>query len=126
MPSPAGAVHRQSSSRLGLAVAGAWPILWNFEMLLFPFPRSLDATVPALAVRLPLDAPVRAFWGGDQLEGNYHRFSPDQTWAYDLGVEPADTVATRNEDFGCWGLPVVAPARGVVALAEDGHYAFNG
>jgi hypothetical protein len=72
-------------------------------------------------VRLPTDAPMRVVWGGDALHGNQHASFPDQRWAYDLAVEPVLGRSSRLEDYGCWSVPVVAPAAGRVVLAHDGE-----
>jgi hypothetical protein len=73
-----------------------------------------------LLVRLPADGPLRVFWGGDRLETNQHAITPDQRWAYDIGVEPFFHGSANLEDYGCYGLPVVAPIAGEVTAAQDG------
>src|SRR5690606_8611537 len=45
----------------------------------------------------------------------------DQRWAYDLAVEPTLVGSKRLEDYGCWGVPVVAPVSGTVHGAHDGE-----
>jgi hypothetical protein len=104
-----------------LALAAVWPACWNFGLLAVKYPVSISRARPsAAAVRLPADVPLRVAWGGDSLEANYHAAYPDQRWAYDLTVEPAFTGSERLEDYGCWGVTVVAPAAGRVARARDG------
>ncbi len=91
-------------------------------LLVFPvaYPAGLDSTGPAATVRLPADGPLRVFWGGDRLETNQHAITPDQRWAYDLGTEPYFHGSTNLEDYGCYGVPVVAPIAGQVSAAHDG------
>lgn len=104
-----------------LALVAVWPAFWLFELLLVKYPASLDRTKPAATVRLPADAPLRVAWGGDSLDVNYHAAHPDQRWAYDLTVEPSFNGSERFEDYGCWGVPVLAPAAGRVVKAHDGE-----
>jgi hypothetical protein len=60
-------------------------------------------------------------WGGNSIETNYHAAVPDQRWAYDLLVEPYLTGSSDLEDYGCYGVPVVAPTSGLVVNAHDGE-----
>jgi murein DD-endopeptidase MepM/ murein hydrolase activator NlpD len=64
-------------------------------------------------------------WGGSTAAVNYHVFLPDQRWAYDLLVT-RDGRSSRNagvalEDYYAYGLPVYAPAAGVVFASHDGE-----
>lgn len=92
-------------------------------MLVFPlpFPASLENTFPSATVRLPANVPLKVGWGGDTQEVNYHVIVPDQRWAYDFLVEPYLVGSTILTDYGCYGVPVVAPAPGIVAAAHDGE-----
>ena len=85
------------------------------------YPASLESTTPSATVRLPADVPLRVVWGGDSIETNYHAAVPDQRWAYDLLVEPYLTGSSNLEDYGCYGIPVVAPVSGLVTNAHDGE-----
>jgi hypothetical protein len=85
------------------------------------FPASLESTMPSVTVRLPADVPLKVAWGGDKLATNYHAIVPDQRWAYDLLVEPYLTGSSNPEDYGCYGVPVVAPVSGLVVNAHDGE-----
>jgi hypothetical protein len=85
------------------------------------YPASLDSTTPSATVRLPANVPLRVVWGGDSIETNYHAAVPDQRWAYDLLVEPYLTGSSHLEDYGCYGVPVVAPVSGLVINAHDGE-----
>ena len=88
---------------------------------LLRYPAAVETTTPAATVRVPMDGPVLVGWGGDTVKANYHAAYPDQRWAYDLVVEPAFTGSDRLEDYGCFGVPVLAPADGVVVRAHDGE-----
>lgn len=106
---------------LALAIFASWPVAWNFGWLRIAYPASLARTAPAASVRLPTNEPMRVAWGGDRLATNYHVFSPDERWAYDLAIEPAFSGSSRLEDYGCWDKPVVAPADGIVRVAREGQ-----
>lgn len=86
-----------------------------------PYPASLEKTAPAATVRLPADGPLTTAWGGDSISTNYHVVSPDQRWAYDFVVAPYFTNSSNLEDYGCYGIPVVAPVGGLVHDAHDGE-----
>ena len=104
-----------------LSLVAVWPLCWNFDLLLVKYPVSVERARPTASVRLPADEPLRVLWGGDRLAANYHAAYPDQRWAYDLAVEPTFTGSERLEDYGCWGVAVLAPAAGRVARAHDGE-----
>jgi hypothetical protein len=120
------AIGRRGISRLGAATAlvsafAVWSGAWSFGLGPVRFPFSLARSQPAATVRLPLEGPVRVLWGGDDLAHNYHASTPDQRWAYDLGVEPVLTGSSRLEDYGCYGKDVVAPADAEVWMVHDGE-----
>jgi hypothetical protein len=85
------------------------------------YPAALESTTPFATVRLPADVPLRVAWGGDSVETNYHAAAPDQRWAYDLFVEPYLLGSSNLEDYGCYGVPVVAPVSGLVIEAHGGE-----
>ena len=85
------------------------------------FPMSLEKTTPSATVRLPADVPLKVAWGGDKIETNYHTVAPDQRWAYDFLVEPYVNGSDKLEDYGCYGIPVLAPISGLVTIAHDGE-----
>ena len=103
------------------AVVAMWPACWHFGLFLVKYPASVSRTGPAASVRLPADVPLRVLWGGDDLSVNYHAAYPDQRWAYDLAVDPTFHGSERLEDYGCWGVTVLAPAAGRVVRAHDGE-----
>lgn len=85
------------------------------------YPASIDTEKPAATVRLPADQELTVVWGGDTKEVNNHVSTPDQRWAYDFLATPYFSNSTRLEDYGCYGMPVVAPAAGSVSIAHDGE-----
>lgn len=119
------AVRKRWASRIGWATLAL--SLFAFFAPFLPmvlgmaYPARLSATTPTLAIRVPLDGPVRVAWGGDKVSTNYHAAYPDQRWAYDLTIEPGFTGSAVLEDYGCYGKPVLAPISGTVAVAHDGE-----
>lgn len=101
------------------AVVSLMPVILWFNLIAYP--ASLESTEPSATVRLPANAPLKVAWGGDKIKTNYHAVAPDQRWAYDLFIEPYITGSDKLEDYGCYGVPVVAPASGLVTMAHDGE-----
>lgn len=118
-------IKRRRSLPIGLtlllALVALWPLGWLFGVGQIAYPAAIMTTTPPATVRLPADVPLRVGWGGDDLATNYHAAYPDQRWAYDLLVEPGFVGSAQLDDYGCWGIPVVAPAAGEVVIAQDGH-----
>ncbi|GJM42344.1 MAG: peptidase M24 [Ardenticatenaceae bacterium] len=98
-----------------------WPYMWQFGVFPMAYPISLAETNPATAVRLPANEPLLVAWGGDTPDVNYHVTFPDARWAYDFVVEPANSTSKNLEDYGCWGVPVVAPAAGEIVVVHEGE-----
>ena len=95
------------------------PGLWPLGIFAVPYPAGNDG--PVLKVRVPADQPMQVYWGGDQLEQNYHALYPDQRFAYDLVIPPAGILSDRLEDYGCFDVPVLAPIDGTVSAVHDGE-----
>jgi hypothetical protein len=75
-------------------------------------------------LRLPFEGPWFIFWGGRTLEQNYHTFTQDQRFAYDILIMEDGSShtgdGTRNEQYHAFGMPVVAPGAGrVVSAVKD-------
>ena len=89
------------------------------------YPSSHDERPSLVRFRLPLDGPVTVAWGGPASAVNYHVFLPDQRWAYDLLVTREGRsfrgAGTELRDYFAYGLPVLAPAPGVVFASRDGE-----
>ena len=75
-------------------------------------------------LRLPFDGEWFVFWGGRTAEDNYHAVAPDQRFAYDLVIvrdgKSHTGDGTTNEQYHCFGQPILAPGPGKVAAAVDG------
>lgn len=75
-------------------------------------------------LQLPFEGAWYVFWGGHDIEQNYHAASPGQRFAYDL-VKRVDGSTHRDdgsalEDYYCWNEKILAPAAGTVLEAVDG------
>jgi len=80
---------------------------------------------PATSFRLPFEGRWLVLWGGDRRELNRHHDSPGQRFAFDfLVVDEAGRShqgeGHQNEDYYAFGLPVLAPADGVVTDVVTG------
>jgi hypothetical protein len=75
-------------------------------------------------LRLPFDGQWWVLWGGDTATMNYHVIAPDQRHAYDIVMWKDGSTHTgdgkKNEDYFCWGQPIVAPADATVTEVENG------
>ncbi|MEZ4700512.1 MAG: M23 family metallopeptidase [Rhodothermales bacterium] len=120
-----GLVRKRRSPVLVATIVGSLvalsPVLVLFKVAPLAYPVSLGDVEPAAHVRLPMDTLMYVAWGGDAVSTNYHAASPDQRWAYDLVVAPFFTASDSLGDYGCYGLPVLAPAAGVVDVSLDGR-----
>lgn len=96
-----------------------WPALWIFKIGLIAYPADIDSVKPAVSIRLPFEEPVIVAWGGDTIKDNYHVWLPMERWAYDLFASPALLESQRLEDYGVYGMDVVAPISGYVVGAYD-------
>ena len=109
-------------------------ILWAWDstgavsgLLITPTPQAAPTEYADYTTRTPLRLPFagRAYvrWGGRTPHQNYHVIAPDQRFAYDFLLlrNGADHTGsgTRNEDYACFGTPVLAPAPGTVVTAVD-------
>lgn len=72
-------------------------------------------------LRVPFDGEWTVFWGGRTYPQNRHVVAPDQRFAYDFAVVRDGSThrgeGGANEDYYCWGSPVLAPASGTVTEA---------
>ncbi len=72
-------------------------------------------------LRLPFEDEWLVVWGGRTVGENYHAAYPDQRFAYDFVVVRDGATHTStgesNEDYYCFGLPLVAPGAGTVVAA---------
>lgn len=87
-------------------------------------PSPHENTVPKTSLRLPFEGQWNVLWGGRTWDDNRHASVADQRYALDLLIWKNGSTfegdGARNEQYHCWGKPVVAPAEGKVLVAEDG------
>ena len=73
-------------------------------------------------LRLPFDGEWFVFWGGRDIEQNYHASAKDQRFAYDFVITRDGAShsgdGTREADYFCWGRPVLSPAKAKVVSVE--------
>lgn len=102
-----------------LALAAAVGSAWTFRA----YPSSHDGRPSAVAFRLPLDGPVVVASGGAAAAANGHAAEPARRWAFDLTVTRGGRThsgdGTAVSDYYAYGLPVIAPADGVVVETRD-------
>lgn len=75
-------------------------------------------------LHLPFKGDWYVFWGGMDIEQNYHAAAADQRFAYDF-VQHVDGVShsgdgSKLSDYYCWDEPILAPAKGTVVTVVDG------
>jgi hypothetical protein len=83
------------------------------------YPADIDSVKPAVSIRSPFEEPVIVAWGGNNKKDNYHVWLPFERWAYDLFALPACLESQRLEDYGVYGMDVVAPISGTIVGAYD-------
>ena len=75
-------------------------------------------------LRLPFDGVWAVAWGGRSVGQNRHAVVRDQRFAYDFFMTKDDksyrTTGKENDDYLCFGAPVLAPGAGTVAVVVDG------
>jgi hypothetical protein len=75
-------------------------------------------------LRLPFNGEWFVFWGGRTVAENYHAASRDQRFAYDIVIVKDGKSHTgdggSNEQYFCFGQPLLAPGAGTVTVAVDG------
>ncbi len=78
----------------------------------------LNDYTPHNSLRLPFDGEWTVFWGGTSIFQNYHAIDYGQRYAFDFLIQKDGTSftgdGTINEDYFCFGQPVLAPAAGTV------------
>jgi hypothetical protein len=90
-----------------------------------PLPRDPRAGYQTRALlRLPFRGTWWVFWGGRSERENYHARFLDRRHAVNFavwrGTGTYEGDGLRNEDYGAWNQPVLAPADGTVVVAVDG------
>ncbi|MBK7862265.1 MAG: M23 family metallopeptidase [Archangiaceae bacterium] len=79
--------------------------------------------VPKVELKLPFRGTWTVLWGGRTWEVNRHSSVADMRYATDLWMLKKGSSCTgdctKNEQYFCWGKPVVAPADGTVVFVES-------
>ncbi|MBE7122239.1 M23 family metallopeptidase [Bacillus cereus] len=102
------------------SIIGAWPVGWFANVGGIAYPADVQSMSPKIVVRFPLNERALVGWGGDRLETNYHVIKPNERWAYDILIPPAEVKSSKLEDYGIYGAKVLAPASGtVVSINND-------
>ncbi|PKJ55842.1 M23 family metallopeptidase [Bacillus sp. SN10] len=102
------------------SIIGAWPLGWFANIGGLAYPANVQSMSPKIVVRVPLNERALVGWGGDRLEANYHVIKPNERWAYDILIPPAEVKSSKLKDYGIFGAKVMAPASGtVVSINND-------
>ena len=87
-------------------------------------PTTYGAYRSLVKLRLPLEDTWHVLWGGRTWDDNRHASVSDMRFALDLlqrkNGSSAEGKGLKNEDYFAWNQTVLAPADGVVVVAEDG------
>jgi len=107
---------------INLGLVAMIPVTWLPMLQIWPmaFPIDIETTAPRLFIRVPTNETMRVSNGGNDPGRNVHVFLPPQRWAYDLLIAPHPAAGAELTDFGCYGVPVVAPVSGEVVEVTDG------
>lgn len=109
----------RAAAYLMLVVMGYMPLAYR------TYPSSRDAYPSTVRFQLPLAGPVTVAWGGGTRDVNYHVRGAADRWAYDLLVQERGlsyrTSGLTVDDYFAYGMPVLAPAAGIVSSVVDGE-----
>jgi len=90
---------------------------------LFAPPLSTDDWTAKTSFRLPFDGEWMATAGGPDRDRNYHVTTPAYRYGYDFtrveGGVKFRMDGARNEDYFCFGEPILAPAAGTIHDVEN-------
>lgn len=92
-----------------------------------PWSPDLDdnAYLTRARLRLPFRGAWAVSWGGRSREDNHHHGHRAQRYAYDFVMVRDGRTHTgngkRNEEYHCFGAPMLAPGEGTVLAAVDGR-----
>lgn len=75
-------------------------------------------------LQLPFSGEWYVFWGGRDIQNNYHAVARDQRFAYDMVImkngQSHSGDGSLSEHYYCWGQPILAPADGtIVSVVAD-------
>jgi hypothetical protein len=125
-------LYQRSASfeKIGDPVAIEWLLDSSFNILFFNV-RVLGTEASSdfldyqtkTDLRLPFDNEWVVIWGGRSIQDNYHVINPNQRFASDFVIFQGGMFYTgdgsRNEDYYCFGQPILAPGAGVVITSEN-------
>lgn len=114
-------VHKSFYVLIMLSLLASWPGGWFFGIGQIAYPAHRNKVEPEVYISLPVNHEMIVGWGGDTLEDNYHAWLPFERWAYDLMVMPAMVDSSNLEDYGIYGMEIVAPVSGTIVGAYDGY-----
>lgn len=114
-------VHKSFYVLIMLSFLASWSGGWFFGIGQIAYPVDRKKVEPAAYISLPVNHEVIVGWGGDTLKDNYHAWLPLERWAYDLMVMPALVDTPNLEDYGIYGMEIVAPVSGTIVGAYDGY-----
>ncbi len=110
-------VHRTEPRWMGNAVAVVALALFGRDLVWEAWPPHQEA----VALRSPFEVDAYVFHGGQTPLLNHHAVLQQQHHALDLVVlrndRDVDGPADALESHACWGVPLVAPAKGTVVAA---------
>jgi hypothetical protein len=131
----AGSFTYNRTSRFEKTAEQLIQLLWSFDAdgvvigfqvtpVREPFPSQFLDYQTKTKLHLPFDEEWYVVWGGRTLKQNYHAFTRDQRFAYDIlmmkGGATHQGDGKKNEDYYCFGKKLLAPAAGkVVSVAND-------
>ncbi|PFK38145.1 peptidase M24 [Bacillus cereus] len=102
------------------SIIGAWPLGWFANIGGLAYPADVQSMTLKVVVRFPLNERALVGWGGNRLETNYHVIKPNERWAYDILIPPAEVKSSKLEEYGIYGTDVLAPVSGtVVSINND-------
>ncbi|MES5954526.1 peptidoglycan DD-metalloendopeptidase family protein [Bacillus fungorum] len=102
------------------SIIGAWPLGWFANIGGVAYPADVQSMSPKVVVRVPLNERALVGWGGDRLETNYHVIKPNERWAYDILIPPAEVKSSKLEEYGIYGTELLGPASGtIVSINND-------
>lgn len=120
------AIFEKTEGPVVIGISFEGPKIAGFWVKADPSPAATTKLdyVPHASLRLPFAGTWSVAWGGRRVEDNAHVVSRSQRFAYDFLVTEGDEThrgeGTRNEDYYCYGRPILSPAAGIVVVAVDG------
>ncbi len=100
---------------LGIGIVGMEPLI--------PAPLSTEKWTQDFKVKFPFKGEWYTTQGGGDPKRNFHNTTPAHRWAFDFVVRKEGKTfnldGKKNEDFYCFGQPILSPVSGKVVQAEN-------